>query len=265
MNTLKRSIILPLTVALLGVGFWAGCESSLFSDMDSSGASTFHVLLTDAPFPFDLVKEANVTIDEVQLVPAGSAESETETENDNASSSIAGKAATGLNSDTTEGGIITLKSDWMVDGETQETVSYNLLELRNDVTATLAGDLEIPAGTYSEIRLLIDGEASLVDTNGTVYNLKVPSGTQTGIKIQLENLEIVGDSETTVTLDFNLEDSFVLRGNPNKPSDLNGMIFKPVVHLKSVAEGSPEEADSTPEDSEETSDNSDDGTSSTSE
>lgn len=232
-----------LAVALLCLGVWTGCDSIFSSLDDEQGSGSFNVLLTDAPFPFDLVKEANVTITEVQLVPASAEEDGGEDTQEQDEEESTGEAGSDEGSDadkTSDSGIITLKTTWEGD---RDEISFNLLELRNGITAELVSDVEIPTGTYSQIRLIVAEEAALVDTNETTYNLKVPSGTETGVKIQLDSLEITDGSVTTTVLDFNLEDSFVARGNINSPADLQGIIFKPVVHLQSVTDGAPEETE----------------------
>ncbi len=99
---------------------------------------------------------------------------------------------------------------------------FDLLTLQDGVTATLA-DLDVPDGTYHQVRLFVRDEASVVFDDGTEENLKVPGGDNSGIKIQLPQLEINSDV-VEVTIDFDLNASFVKRGNSGK-----GYIFKPVL------------------------------------
>lgn len=260
-----RGFVVPFFITLLGIIVLTSCDSLLSSMDDEPGSATFNVLLTDAPFPFDLVEEANVTITEVQLVPAEAEDDEGE-ESEESEQGENGEDGTNGEDDSDDGegnadgedneedneqdeddgdddeeGIITLKSTWGDDGS--ESISYDLLELRNGITADLVSGADIPAGTYNQVRLIVDEEATLVATDGSTYDLKIPSGTQTGVKIQLDNLEVGADAEKTLVLDFNLEDSFVARGNVNNSADLQGIIFKPVVHLQSVTDGPPEEDD----------------------
>jgi hypothetical protein len=150
-------------------------------------------MLTDAPFPFDLVAEANVTIQNVALKGSG--------------------ADSVLLSDVAQ--------------------PFNLLDLQNGVTTPLA-DLEVPAGTYNQLRLVVDDSASIVLKAGDEYRLKVPSGSQSGIKILLGNLALEDGDLAQITVDFNVENSFVVQGNPDTPAGIKGFIFKPVVKAKSV-------------------------------
>ncbi len=87
----------------------------------------------------------------------------------------------------------------------------------------------IEPGNYDLIRLYVD-EAVLKVKDGDKYEVKVPSGQQTGIKIFMEPaLKVVSELTTEVVLDFNLEKSFVLKGNANTPAGIKGFNFKPVV------------------------------------
>ena len=62
------------------------------------------------------------------------------------------------------------------------------------------------------------------------YLVKVPSGAQTGIKIFIEpGLKVAGGLTTEVLLDFNVDKSFVLKGNINTPAGIKGFNFKPVI------------------------------------
>ena len=99
---------------------------------------------------------------------------------------------------------------------------FDLLTLQNGVTATLA-DLDIPDGTFHQLRVLVNEEATVLLDDGTVETLKIPSGTQSGIKILLPQL-VLNEDVVVVTIDFDVSASFVKRGNSGK-----GYIFKPVL------------------------------------
>lgn len=105
---------------------------------------------------------------------------------------------------------------------TDDPEPFDLLTLQDGTTALLA-DLEIPNDTYHGIRIIVNEEAHVVYVDGTTEDLKVPSGSQTGIKVNLPPIE-VDDDLVEVTIDFDLEGSFVKRGNSGK-----GYIFKPVL------------------------------------
>jgi hypothetical protein len=114
----------------------------------------------------------------------------------------------------------------MVLWEGSET--FNLLELRNGLVEELL-DIEIPQGEYDLIRLYVD-QARLKIKDGGEFDVKVPSGQQTGIKVFISPGLVVGEGLTSeLILDFDLEKSFVMRGNLNSPAGINGFIFKPVI------------------------------------
>ncbi len=161
---------------------------------NDDGNGRLVVKVTDAPFPVNFIESATVTIIKVEIRKAGDGISD-------------GNPFTVL---------------W----EGSET--FNLLELRNGVVEELL-DLEIPAGEYNLIRLYVD-EASLKVKDGDNFNLKVPSGHQTGIKIFIRpGLVVEGGLTTELLLDFDLAGSFVMRGNIDSPAGIKGFIFKPVI------------------------------------
>jgi hypothetical protein len=161
---------------------------------NDDGNGRLVVKVTDAPFPVNSIESATVTIIKVEIRKAGDGISD-------------GNPFTVL---------------W----EGSET--FNLLELRNGVAEELL-DLEIPAGEYNLIRLYVD-EASLKVMDGDNFNLKVPSGRQTGIKIFIRpGLVVEGGLTTELLLDFDLSGSFVMRGNIDSPAGIKGFIFKPVI------------------------------------
>jgi hypothetical protein len=100
--------------------------------------------------------------------------------------------------------------------------------LRNGLTADLI-EMEIEAGSYDLIRLYVDDPSISVKDHDT-FKLKVPSGSQTGIKIFIHpDLNVAGGLTTEVLLDFDVEKSFLLQGNMNTPAGIKGFHFKPVI------------------------------------
>ena len=165
----------------------------------TKGSGIVRFVLTDAPFPTDMVAEANVTIDKIEI--------REESPSDTASS------------DSTK--FITLSND------TQE---FNLLDLRNGVTSVLT-EAELGAGVYDQIRMhVVDANVVMNDLVGTTYKLKIPSGTTSGLKIKInDGLTVTDGSQLTVLLDFDVSKSFVVQGNPHTKAGIKGFLFKPVV------------------------------------
>lgn len=184
-----KKIRLLASFILIGILMLAwGCEES------TSKNGRLVLKITDAPFPMELISEANVTITKIEARKADSGD---------------------------EHPFVVLSTD---------TVTINLMELRNGITAELA-DIELESGTYDLIRLYT-GDASIVTITGEVYDMKVPSGPQTGIKLFIKPaLRIEGGITEEMVLDFDLAKSFVLKGNAYTPAGIKGFNFKPVIRV----------------------------------
>jgi hypothetical protein len=85
----------------------------------------------------------------------------------------------------------------------------NLLDLTNGKD-TLLGATEIPAGKISQIRLKL-GDNNTVKIDGKTYNLNIPSGSQSGLKLQVHETFVEGVTYK-ILLDFDVARSIVLTG-----------------------------------------------------
>ncbi|WP_052670564.1 DUF4382 domain-containing protein [Draconibacterium sediminis] len=182
---------LALTTIVLGILLMVACNDSETINFPE-GKGKVNVYLTDAPFPIELVSQTIVTIDKVEIRKQ--------------------------ESDTTESSFIPI----MV-----EPFEVDLLTLTNGITEQLAS-VELEAGTYDMIRMhVVDAEVILTDE--TVFDLKIPSGSSSGLKIKIEPALTINSGETSdVLLDFDVSKSFVAKGNW-KGGMINGFNFKPVV------------------------------------
>ena len=97
--------------------------------------------------------------------------------------------------------------------------SFDLLQLVNGASAVL-GDSVLAAGTYSQIRLILANGNYVID-NGVKHDLTVPSGTQTGIKLN-HAFTILPNTLYELLLDFNVDKSIHITGN-------NKYMLKPVI------------------------------------
>lgn len=105
--------------------------------------------------------------------------------------------------------------------------AVDLLNLDGLHTEVLLSGVEIPAGTYDEIRLVIDDTnlQTYVETKeGAMFELKVPSGSSSGFKIQGEWTMNEGQS-SAYTIDFDVRKSLVEAGSSGK------YLLKPVLRL----------------------------------
>lgn len=121
------------------------------------------------------------------------------------------------------------ENGWEEFSSPQQT--YDLLELTNGATEVL-GSKELPAGTYEQIRLILSSEGHSIFVDGKEHELFVPSGEQTGIKLNV-NAEIQPDITYTLLLDFDASRSVVERGN--KQSGIR-YLLKPVISASNEAE-----------------------------
>tara|TARA_R110000868_G_scaffold3285_5_gene21482 strand:+ start:4030 stop:4902 length:873 start_codon:yes stop_codon:yes gene_type:complete len=183
----------------------------LFSCSDSndtgSGYGKLGIQLTDAPFPTDLVAEANVTIYKIEARYTANTVEEDETASESEENSS----------------FVVLM---------EEEVNVNLLELTNGITQQLV-DIDVPAGYYDLIRVYVKGvNVVLNDEMATTYDLNVPSGEQTGIKIFIKpGLEVKSGLSEDLLLDFDVSKSFVAIGGHN---NLSGFNFKPVIKVSNL-------------------------------
>ena len=180
---------------ILSITIFTNCERVTTDTTGDSGMLV--VKVTDSPFPIEQVVRADVHIVKIDI----------------RSKMIDGGDSTSF---------ITL-----MEGDTV----FNLLELRNGVTSDFP-QLELPVGSYDLVRVYTS-EAEIELADGQVFNMKVPSGPQTGIKIFIRPMiDIVGGLSSELLLDFDLTKSFVVQGNPRTPAGIKGFHFNKVFFLQ---------------------------------
>ena len=137
-----------------------------------------------------------------------------------------------------ESAVVWISSAFLIPGAdsqpvvlTDEQQEYDLLQLQNGVTALL-GDSLVPAGQYSQLRLVVDSARLTLaagvtfDDGSSTKSLKVPSGSESGIKVSFPGqLDLTDSSE--VVVDFDVAKNFVFQGPPSGPKSV---LFTP--HLK---------------------------------
>ena len=115
-----------------------------------------------------------------------------------------------------------IDSDWVtIQGEPQ---SVNLLEWSNGRTLLL-GSAEVPAGKYTQIRVIID--SAKIGVAGEVFPLEVPSGAKTGLKFGPQ-FTIGNGSTYELVMDFDACRSIVVMGSKKNPK---GYKLKPRIRL----------------------------------
>lgn len=164
----------------------------------TNGPGKLVVKVTDDPFNISFVESATVTITKVEIRKA----------------------------DQNEG------NPFMVLSE--DTITFDLFKLRNGITEDLL-TIDLPQGSYDLIRLYVEEAELKIKDQPMVYNVKVPSGKQTGIKIFITpSLRVGGGLTSELLLDFDLSRSFVMRGNMAHAAGINGFIFKPCIRATNI-------------------------------
>lgn len=118
-------------------------------------------------------------------------------------------------------------SDYSVLFELNQPQSINLLELQGTRSADLLTNIAVEAGIYDELRLIIDDSEmnSFIELNdGSIHDLKIPSGSSSGLKIKGE-LIVPANRPALFTIDFDVRKSIVRAGNSSK------YLLKPVLRL----------------------------------
>ncbi|MFO8079833.1 MAG: DUF4382 domain-containing protein [Armatimonadota bacterium] len=181
-------ILILAAIAIVFAGCGGGGDAPGVPDGTDGTVDTsgnVRVVLTDAPVA-DL-SEVWVNILRVELVPAE------------------------------DGSIVTLDS-----GELP--AMFELLSLAADPVEL--GIIEAPVGVYEQVRLVLAADGHyLVDADGVEHALRVPSGAQTGVKVNFPDTGFeVSEGQTTLLLDF-------LAGPSVHQAGQSGQwIMRPVIH-----------------------------------
>ena len=87
---------------------------------------------------------------------------------------------------------------------------FDLLQLTNGASAVL-GDTSLTPGHYTQIRLIISNSSYVID-QGVKHYLEIPSGSQSGLKLN-HQFTIEEGNLYELLLDFNVDKSIVITGN----------------------------------------------------
>ena len=102
---------------------------------------------------------------------------------------------------------------------------YNLLEFVNGKDTLLVDD-QLPSGYISQIRLIL-GDNNTVMIDSMLYDLKTPSAQQSGLKLNVHE-EIISGESYAYMIDFVVDKSIVETGNGK-------YILKPVIKVYTEA------------------------------
>jgi hypothetical protein len=206
---MKRfSTLLLSSVLAFGLLFATGCDSTGSTDgqsgtlelrMDGSTSKALSALSTKSTAA-DSITKATVTIGTVSIVPA---------------------------EDTTEGDSTDVGIQALIDSSF--TVDLKRLQAGLDTAMT---EIEIPSGTYSQVRLITEDKASVTFADSTQRDVMIASGQQTGLKVNFDPFTVESaDDRVQVTLNWDVQES--LKGNPR-----GQFVITPVIDATVSAGGS---------------------------
>lgn len=186
------NVIKKLKLAFLSVLLVSvfGCEDKNDSEGPSASQPTITVKLVDAPGDF---KAVNVEVVDVMIK---------------------------MNDDSED------ENGWVSLEVEDETI--NLLDFTGGMSKVLVERFPIPAGTLSQMRLVLgDGNTIVIENDSeedVEHDLKTPSAQQSGLKLKV-NSEIEEGYSYDFILDFDVEKSIVMAGNSDN------IILKPVLNV----------------------------------
>ena len=257
-----RTPLTALLVATLLIGLFAlpaGCPLS-----SAAETGTVRLLVTDKPFPFNMIEQADVIITRVEVLPADAdAENNDETQEGESAGDAESQDPEAFDDDAENESVLD-DPDSLSDNESEDDEAaaaeeeeeeeetdddenendafltifegeklLSLLDLRNGRTDLLA-DAEIPTGTYKQMRLIVtEGFVRLTDERE--FPLRVPSGSQTGIKLHF-TFDIEADRETRLLLDIDLSRAFKPSpaGNIAECGDIREFKFQPSLGMRLI-------------------------------
>ena len=170
-------------ISLMGILSLAACSGS-GDDPNSAGGGRggtqngfLNLSITDAPI--DYASEVWIQFDGVELKP-------------------------------TSGSAITVSFD--------KPMRLDLMALQGVNSTQMLFNETLPAGEYNWVRLLVtainDGtlDSYIVLNDGSMHDLDIPSGDETGLKI-IGGLEVIANTPTNMTIDFDLRKSITMAGS----------------------------------------------------
>ncbi|MEQ9397658.1 MAG: DUF4382 domain-containing protein [Longimicrobiales bacterium] len=219
MNTTRTTRPRHKVTALLGAATLLTAVGTACADSDPagpSGTARIQILLTDAPS--DMLDSAHVWISRVYLVGGG------------------GDPDTAATDTVTTGGKIDLFHN------PSAPLVFDLLTLRDGVTADVTGEVPVEATTYRGLRFVVDSarvtlsEGFSFEDGSRVGSMKVPSGAQSGIKVKLDDvLDPDTDERLILTVDLDVDENFVIQMN-NQTGTVRRILFTPVLKEKERTE-----------------------------
>ncbi|HET6226378.1 MAG TPA: DUF4382 domain-containing protein [Bacteroidia bacterium] len=187
---MKKKSAIVITVLLTGCSlfFLPSCKKDSISDPSPRSAETgaVKINLTDAPGDY---LQVNIDLKQVRIHIADDSTS----------------------------------NDGWIDLPTNKGI-YNLLDLQNGIDTTIVDSTIVPTGKVSQIRFVLGPNSTLMTKDSVIHDLKIPSGEQSGLKINVHR-DILGGQTFNILLDFDVDKSIIEKGN-------GSYSMKPVIKIK---------------------------------
>jgi len=104
----------------------------------------------------------------------------------------------------------------------------DLLALTDGISAFLLDGEDVPSGDYSSMRFLVNAEKDVRDSyivvGGKEFELRIPSGAQSGLKLN-RGFAVPAGGAASFTIDFDL------RKSVHNPVGLDGYLLRPTLRL----------------------------------
>ena len=190
----------------------AACDDS---DTAPEDQALVQIAVTDAPS--DYIESAEVWISKVYLQGAPDAGE--------------GEAA-----DPPSGRVILFDSP-------DDPFHVDLLVLRDGLVADLTEPVAVDPMGYQQLRIVVDSayvtlkEGFTFSDGSATKALKIPSGSTSGVKVFLDGpIAAEAGEQTTLLLDFDVDENFKIQGSPDSPAGIQGILFTPVIKELNRAE-----------------------------
>jgi len=191
------------TLRKLAAGLMLVAAACSDGSIGGSGTGNTKVYLTDDPFPFDSIARVDVYVVRIE-------------------------ASTSLDTSNAAG-----SQGWVTVAEPQK--AFNLLDFSQGTTA-LAGEADIPAGSYRAIRLTINTSLShMISTHGTEITVHWPVAGELALNAYVEHALDVAEDGAQIIIDFDVGRTFY----PSPADPAGGFIFLPWIRaVNNAATGS---------------------------
>ncbi len=122
-----------------------------------------------------------------------------------------------------------------VDRTFAQPLDIDLLTLQNGISKPLLNGESVPGGTYDwlelEVNAKLDGVYdSYVVANGGDYEISVPSGSQTGLRL-VSPFTVTANQQSSFVLDWNMRMGLSAPGGQTSPGGQQAYLLKPALRI----------------------------------